>query len=205
MPIRYVLSSPPPLHAGLRNVAPRGERLLAAWERPSGMMFLGRELHQDVSLHRHLRGAAAAPLTRAWSSWTAAAFLGVAGACFPEQGLSGALKKLVNPLQNTSSNTSPRCCFTRGSFQVAVVVSCGLCSARSAAPATKGSPAPPAITCGGSVGVPVAANGSTLVEMEAKFLGSNARICAFTGRHKGLCFFYSSRNKRLVVAVAFVC
>lgn len=88
-------------------MAPRGERLLAAWERPSGMMFLGRELHQDVSLHRHLRGAAAAPLTRAWSSWTAAAFRGVAGACFPEQGLSGALKKLVNPLQNTSSNTSP--------------------------------------------------------------------------------------------------
>lgn len=76
----------------------------------------------------------------------------------------------------------------------------GLCSAGSAAP-----PAPPAITCCGSVGVPVAANGSALVEMEAKFLGSNARICAFTGRHKGLCFFYSSRNKRLVVVVAFVC
>lgn len=76
----------------------------------------------------------------------------------------------------------------------------GLCSAGSAAP-----PAPPAIMCCGSVGVPVAANGSALVEMEAKFLGSNARICAFTGRHKGLCFFYSSRNKRLVVVVAFVC
>lgn len=66
-------------------------------------------------------------------------------------------------------------------------------------------PAPPAITCWGSVGVPGAASGSALVKMEAKFLGSNARICAFTGRHKGLCFFYSSRNKRLVVVVAFVC
>lgn len=65
--------------------------------------------------------------------------------------------------------------------------------------------APPAITRCGSVGVPVAANGSALVETEDEFLGSNARVCAFAGRHKGLCFFYSSRNKRLVVAVAFVC
>ncbi|KAL2297097.1 hypothetical protein Nmel_015155 [Mimus melanotis] len=53
-----------------------------------------------------------------------------------------------------------------------------------------------------SLGQPM---GSALVEVEAKFLGSNARICAFAGRHKGLCFFYSSRNKRLVVVVAFVC
>lgn len=44
-------------------------------------------------------------------------------------------------------------------------------------------------TCCGNVGVPVAANGSTLVEMDAKFLGSNARIGASAVRHKGLCFF----------------
>lgn len=107
------------------------------------------------------------------------------GVCFPEQ-----LK--------TQEFTSK---YTFGSaVQAEVPHPQGLCSAGSAAP-----PAPPAITCCGNVGVPVTANGSALVEMEAKFLGSNARICAFTGRHKGLSFFYSSRNKRLVVVVAFVC
>lgn len=63
----------------------------------------------------------------------------------------------------------------------------------------------PAITCRGRVGVPAAADGSVLVETQAKFPGSNAAVCAFTGRHKGLCFFYSSGNKGLVVVVAFVC
>lgn len=63
------------------------------------------------------------------SSWTAAAFLGIAGVHFPEQLLPGA-HTFVNPLQNTSSNlviqavvggvTSPE-----GSFRVAVTVSCG--------------------------------------------------------------------------------
>lgn len=134
------------------------------------------ELHQDVCLHLQLRGGAVALPVRVWGVLPRAALN------------SGAHLKMhlwICPA---------------GSEWLEVSHHPGLCSAASAAP-----PAPPAITCCGSVGVPVAANGSALVEMEAKFLGSNARICAFTGRHKGLCFFYSSRNKRLVVVVVFVC
>lgn len=134
------------------------------------------ELHQNVCLHLQLWGGAVALPVQAWAVLPRAALT------------SGAHFKIH--LWICHAGRGWRCHITRGCAQLVLQHS---------------QPSPPAVTCCGSVGVPVAANGSALVEMEAKFLGSNARICAFTGRHKGLCFFYSSRNKRLVMVVAFVC
>lgn len=174
------------------------------------MIFLGRELRQDAPVHHQRRDGGAAPLINASVEPPGCC------CCFPAWcwgALPPAARVWCSYTQEPTSKyvfksvtqavlggvTLPEVVFTLLSWP-AVAVLRSFCST-----SYNWSLAPPAITCCGSVGIPVAANGSTLVEMEAKFLGSNARICAFTGRYKGLCFFYPSRNKRLVVAVAFVC
>lgn len=170
---------------------------MLSWDCPSGVLFLGHQPWQDVSAH-HLHHSGVAALQT-----------GV----FSEQLWSAALR-LMNPLQDPSSNLSPRLwvdIFCTGSFYVAVVLTTSWSpasrdtTADAAYPEGSNTSVCPGITCWGSVGVSAAADGSTLVEMEAKFLGSNAAVCACSGRHKGLCSFYSSRNKRLAMAVAFVC
>lgn len=149
---------------------------MLAWECPSGTIPWSVNSTRMCCLHLQLCGGAVALPVQVW-------------AVLPRAALnSGAHFKIH--LWICCADSGWRCHVTRGCAQLVLQHPQHLL---------------PSITCCGSVGVPVAANGSALVEMEAKFLGSNARICAFTGRHKGLCFFYSSRNKRLVVVVAFVC
>lgn len=74
---------------------------------------LGVSFRNDVlqagSVHHQLSSGVVALLMQVQSAWTAAAFLGVAGVCFPEQLLSGALE-LMHSLQNTSSNLQSSGC-----------------------------------------------------------------------------------------------